>query len=818
MIGKKNDFLDALKNNEAFLGYLGQHAQRKENLRSSGDPRLAEQHLSGEELYDYALGWVDDDENSETSKHLRSCPICSREVLKIIEVEEKLTEKRLEWANPTPALPLEPTPGILSDEKKSAWKVSLAIRQVMSDLSNRLNNISWPRKLQIPIVIGRPVLVSSILIGFLVVSGLLLYFQDNVSHQVAMAPTSNKISVLCFENRGDRDSGDPFAAGLTEHVISKLAQISDLTVTPFRAMAAFKGGGDEYRKAGHEYGSRYVLVGEVTSDSSLVHVTAKLFDVLTGAMIWTEPFDRKGNMAEIFSIQGDIIQNILGTLGLQVSENERKRVRKSPTENVKAYNFYMKGRYHYWKTKQANNDKAIAYFKQALDADPNYALAYAGLASCYSQYNDRGWDLDPKLQEKALKFCQKAISLDPDLPESHHARALVLLKGKLDFTGAIEADTRAIELSPSYHAAYHTRSIALFRLCRYVEAMADSERCLQIDPTYSEAVRDIGRIFERQEAYEKAVQYGEKAYSMRPDIALNLMFLSRFYTKAGRYDQAEEILNKLVKERPNRFWSYDFLARLYVAQRRYEDAEIIYDKILTMAPNSSHALSNIADFYNLTGKYDLAEELLNQSLMETKDDRETRIRLCSSFFQSGETDRALECSDSLLDDFPNEVQVYLTRGQILLASGAFDEAEKLSTKMINRFEEDPLALDFRGRILFMMGRDVELRDFAQEMITTLPDSSRGYNLLAVALSGLGQIDEALRIQEHALTLAANDPETVYIASNIYELAGKLKEAESLTEQFQGWNLNEAIANSRIGDREDKLFWMRGNMGFFSNPQ
>ena len=154
------------------------------------------------------------------------------------------------------------------------------------------------------------------------------------------------------------------------------------------------------------------------------------------------------------------------------------------------------------------------------------------------------------------------------------------------------------------------------------------------------------------------------------------------------------------------------------------------------------------------------------------------------------------------------------RGQILLAGGALDEVEQLSSLMVERFSEDPLSLDLRGRVLFLRGRLEELKFFAVHMISVLPDSPRGFNLLAAACTQLELRDKALGAQRHALELAPDDPETIHNTWKVLEWGGKAGEAGRLEERFREMDLEKIIEKSRIGEREDKLFWLREGMRLF----
>ena len=779
---------------EAFYAYVRKEAR----LAKYGLPGIdiqEESHPSGSELYDFASGWLHEGDRVRVEGHVHDCAFCAREVSRIAEVEESLTLSRLAWADTIP------------QQEKIETKESV-VERIWKKVRPGAHG---ERRFR-----GRPALAFGVLACILaVVTGIVLV-QDRhwKAGFLGTKESDQRISVLFFEGVGDDATYGYCATGLTEHVVSRLARIRDLTVTPFLAVSRMDREGLEYGEIAERLGSRFILDGSMTRSIGLLHVTARLIDALTGEPVWEERFELGEDLSGIFGVQKDIVQRVVTALRVSLSGEERRVIEKDPTDLVDAYACYMRGRDLYWKVNKEDNEKAIAWFEKSIDLDPDYALAYAGLARCYEHLFDRGWDPDLKWIERALTLCDKALALDPDLPEAYHAKAIVLMNGKMDYMGAALADTEAIALCPSYHAAYHTRSIALFRLCRYGHAIADLTRCLSIDPTYAEAVRDLGRIHERMEDYEKAVAFGEKALAMGPDVALNLLFLGRFYTKAGMWDEADVLFREGISRWPDNFWFHDFHAQFYMAQGRYEVAARLYRKIFEMVPDNPHALSNGANFCNLIGDHEQAWELLTRALSQTQDDPEAQIHRCSTLFSTGELDSAMECAERLVEDFPGNVQASLVKGQVLLARGDIEAAQKLSQGMVARFPEDPVALDFRGRILLLTGQVEAVEAYAQDMIGRLPASPRGYNLLAAVLMHLGRSDEAARAQAQALVVAPDDPETLHNAATVFEAAGRIDEKNGLTERLRAMDLDALIDKPRLGEREDKLFWLQEGMGLY----
>ena len=254
------------------------------------------------------------------------------------------------------------------------------------------------------------------------------------------------------------------------------------------------------------------------------------------------------------------------------------------------------------------------------------------------------------------------------------------------------------------------------------------------------------------------------------------------------------------------------LARHYNSQRDLDRSRTLYEKILALAPNSSQALGNAGYFFGLLGEHKRARELFGRAIEIAPDNAYIHTYLCSSLVQAGQIEVALELAETLVRRFPNHFEACLARGQVLLAIGRVNEAAALSEEVEGRFPEDPAALDFRGRILFRKGALDPLTALARRMISNFDESPRGYNLLAASLVRNGRTQEAFQIQKQGLEQAPKDPETLWCAAQVARQSGKTEEAHEWLARFEALDIVPHIETAPIGQRADKLFWLKEGLG------
>src|SRR5215469_12520899 len=297
-------------------------------------------------------------------------------------------------------------------------------------------------------------------------------------------PVSLKpIAVLPFVNMSADKNDEYLSDGMTEELINALAKVPGLRVPGRTSSFAFKGKAEEdiFRKVGDQLHVKSVLEGSVRKVGEKLRVTAQLINVSDGYHLWSKTYD--GDVKDIFTFQSNVAQRVVESLQVKLGVEATRALAKKPTENPEAHRLYLLGRYEFGKYSEAGWTSSIRYYEQALKLDPNYALAYCGLADTYAYM---GGVVMPSKEAvlKEKEFAQKALELDPELPEAHLSLACAL-GGAFDWRNAqIEFD-RAIELNPNLAWAYEIYAWFLGGLGRLDEAIAKDKKAIELDPLNS---------------------------------------------------------------------------------------------------------------------------------------------------------------------------------------------------------------------------------------------------------------------------------------------------------------------------------------------
>src|SRR5882724_3371051 len=266
---------------------------------------------------------------------------------------------------------------------------------------------------------------------------------------------AKSIAVLPFENLSSNPENAYFTDGIQEEILMRLAKIADLKVISRTSTVRYKSSPENLREIATQLGVANILEGSVQRTADRVHVNVQLIKAASDAHLWAEAYDRK--LTDIFAVESEIAKTIADTLQAKLTGSEQHAISARPTENTAAYQLYLKGRFYWNKRTDENLRTSIEYFNQAVEKDPNYALAYAGIADSYdvlffySAVRIAPKEAFPKAKRAALK----ALAIDNTLAEAHNALAYALFEYYWDFAGAEKEFRRAIELNPNYATARH---------------------------------------------------------------------------------------------------------------------------------------------------------------------------------------------------------------------------------------------------------------------------------------------------------------------------------------------------------------------------
>src|SRR6266566_4986198 len=326
---------------------------------------------------------------------------------------------------------------------------------------------------------------------------------------------AKSIAVLPFENLSRDPDNAYFTEGIQDEILARLAKIADLKVISRTSTQRYKSSPDDLPQIAKRLGVSSILEGSVQKTADRVRVTVQLINAASDAHLWAETYDR--NLTDVFAAESDIAKMIAETLRAKLTGSEQDALTARPTENTEAHQLYLRGRYFWNKRTGADFKKAIGYFNQAIDKDPNYALAYAGLADAYvllSAYAE-GSPKDSLPQAKAAAL--KALELDNTLGEAHATLANALVAYDLNFAEANREFRRAIELNPNYATAHQWYGeTGLVPLGQFEEAIAEVKRALELDPLSLVINADVGNVLTSARRYDEAIEQLRKTVEMDP--------------------------------------------------------------------------------------------------------------------------------------------------------------------------------------------------------------------------------------------------------------------------------------------------------------
>ncbi len=346
------------------------------------------------------------------------------------------------------------------------------------------------------------------------------------------------IAVLPFENQSQDAETEYLSDGITESIINSLTQLPNVKVIARSSVFRYKGQKVDPLKAGQELGVQAVLTGRLIQHGDNLAISAELLDVSENKQIWGDQYNEK--MADILSLQRTISSQITNNLRLKLSGADQNRVARRYTENAEAYQLYLKGRFLWNKRTSESFAKSVEYFNQAIERDPGYALAYAGLADTWYS---RGWYryVEPKdAYEKAKAAANKSLEIDANLAEGHAILAAIKTVYDWDWQGAEREFKLAIQLNPNYATAHQRYSLFLPALGRFDEAIAEARRARELDPLALPINENLGDILYLARRYDEAIEQLRKTLELDPNFGVAHSTLSKVYEAQGKYNESLE--------------------------------------------------------------------------------------------------------------------------------------------------------------------------------------------------------------------------------------------------------------------------------------
>jgi len=409
----------------------------------------------------------------------------------------------------------------------------------------------------------------------------------------------NSVAVLPFANASADPNAEYLSDGITEGIIDKLSGLPNLKVISRTSAFHYKQRDIEPKKVASELGVEALVIGRVIQRGDDLSVSAELVDAREDKQLWGEQYSRK--VADAASVQQEIVTAISGNLRARLASEDKTRLSKSSVTNPEAYQLYLKGRYHANQSTAAGLRKSIEYFEQAIERDPSYALAYAGLADSYVGLGGDWLYLPPNDSfPKAKAAAMKALELDDTLAEAHAALAY----GKLfdwDWMGSEQEFKRAIELNPNSALSHQRYAESLKMRMRFNEAMTEVKRAQELDPLSPEIIAGVGSVYVFTRRYDEAIAQYQKALDLNPNIPAIRAELSWAYAMKHMYPQALAEYDQIAEQdktvAPENQFLAGVLGWLYAVSGRRTDALRIAKEFKNL---SSHAY---VDFYQFAWVY-----------------------------------------------------------------------------------------------------------------------------------------------------------------------------------------------------------------------
>jgi len=413
--------------------------------------------------------------------------------------------------------------------------------------------------------------------------------RDSDSGHVTAAgakPAEKSVAVLYFENLSKSEEDEYFRDGMTEDIITELSKISQLHVFPRAEMLAYRDKPVTAPQVGQELNAAYVLSGSLRRAGNRLRITTQLVETRTRTSVWAERYDRQ--MEDVFAIQDEIAQSIAAALKVMLTESEKKAIARAPTADVKAYDYYLRGRQFFYQFRRRGYDFARQMFTRAIEIDPGYARAYAGVADCYS-YLYMYWDASEANLQAAEDASRKALLLDPGLAEAHVSRGLAISLGKRYDEAELEFQT-AIRLDPKLFEAHYFYARACFQQGKLEDAASLFEKASQVKPEDYQSLSSLGMVYtglsrneEALDAYRRAWQVAEKHLELHPDDARALYLGAVALCRLGERSRSLEWARRALAIDPEDCGILYNVACTYALQGKPEEAIDCLEKAMTHA-------------------------------------------------------------------------------------------------------------------------------------------------------------------------------------------------------------------------------------------
>jgi TolB-like protein/Tfp pilus assembly protein PilF len=428
----------------------------------------------------------------------------------------------------------------------------------------------------------------------------------------APAMTNKSIAVLPFDNLSRDPDNAYFCEGVQDEILTRLAKVADLKVISRTSTQHFKSSPENLPQIAKQLGVMHILEGSVQKAGNQVRVNVQLINAMNDAHLWADTFDRQ--LTDIFAVESEIAKNIAETLQAKITGSEKSSMAKAPTENPEAYELYLKGRFFWNKRSGPDLRKAIEYFQRAVEKDPNYALAYAGMADSYLLLPNYGSASSQEALPPARTAAKKALELDDSLAEAHASLGL-LATIELDLERALSELQRAVQLKPNYATGHHWLALAYMTLARFDPAIAEGKRAIELDPLSVIINADDSWLYICSRRYDEAEAQARKTLEIDPRFFLAHYYLGLVLQLKGRLGDAIPEFQKSFELNGDPY-SLGILGQAYARNGQKEEAQKTLSRLKEQAKTRNTAPYSMAILYLALGDKQRAIDELERGYRE----------------------------------------------------------------------------------------------------------------------------------------------------------------------------------------------------------
>jgi tetratricopeptide (TPR) repeat protein/predicted Ser/Thr protein kinase len=454
---------------------------------------------------------------------------------------------------------------------------------------------------------SRSILVAALVVVVVVAAGYFLIERIPVQAPPGgeMLPEvgwRSSIAVLPFRDFSPNQDQLYFCDGMTDALIGKLSGLQDLKVISMSSVMRFRDPERDIKEIGRELGVAAVLEGSIQKEDSRIRLSAQLINVADGAHLWSQTYDREVN--SVFAIQDEISRAIVDVLKIRLLGDDRTAFVKRHTDNLEAYNAYTQGRFLWNKRTEEHILKSIEYFEKAIELDPDYALAYVGLADAYAVLPSNVGTPVEEVLPKAREAVKKALELDDELAEAHASLGLISGMGE-ERENAEKEFLRAIELNPGYAYAHYWYSTWLGSMGRTEAEMREVEIASELDPLSVVILTNLGCKKLARDSL-KAEELIERAIEIEPSRMSTYAAYGRCLRDLGWYEKALAVYARALEAAPTHVETYNSLAYTYDAMGDFEKAIEHANKFIELAPDEANPYDSRGEIYAHAGRLDEA--------------------------------------------------------------------------------------------------------------------------------------------------------------------------------------------------------------------